>query len=405
MGWGDIARTQQQAPVLRNRILFVASGLSGRTVTAPTMARARSRSSTPARAAAAPPDAGLTARLRRLVATAATHQPLPTTRDLGQQFGVANTTVYRVLRSLTRDGEVWQHPVNGRYFPTGARLLLDRPKPVACLIRRLELGSELYREMLEGISAGCGAGRRTMLLWHDELLVNHPDPHEPPAFATVAQQRAILADFFARHGGSAGGFILDHVWSDAALQAHAGALQPAVVLFRGCSGASLGNIRADFRAGAFTALGHLLGRGYEQIIPASPFAGDPAVDEFAACLRTVAAELDCQSRVRAPARASTQAERAALVQRVRGAARRTAVLCPEDNVAMLLLSALRDAGVSCPRQAGLLSVMGTDFATRAGLSCLRYDFRRLGRAAVEALATSPTGRSAIEPVLSSGDTT
>lgn len=366
---------------------------------------ARNRRNTPSRAPAAAPETGLAARIRKLVATAAADQPLPTTRELGDRLGVANTTVFRVLRHLTQAGEVWQHPTNGRYFPKHARRLLARPKPVACLIRRLELGSELYRELLEGISAGCGADGRTMLLWHDELLVNHPDPHEPPVFASLAQQRAILGDFLARHGDTAGGFILDHVWSDDALRSQAAALRPALVLFRTCPLESVGNVSAGFRAGAFTALGHLLGRGYEQIIPASPFAGDPAVDEFFAALRLVAAELDCQTRVTEPARASTQAERLALVQRLRGASRRTALLCPEDNVAVLLFAALRDAGVACPRQVGLLSVMGTDFATRAGLSCLRYDFRKLGRAAVAALGVDPLGRSALEPVLYSGDTT
>ncbi len=366
------------------------------------MARARSSLPRPAARAPAP---GLATRVRQLLGESAGDQPLPTTRELGERFGVANTTIFRVLRGLTQAGEIWQHPTNGRYFPKNARLLLDRPKPIACLIRRLELGSELYRELLEGISAGCGAGRRTMLLWHDELLVNHPDPHEPPAFATVAQQGAILADFLARHGESAGGFILDHVWSDAALRTHARALRPAVMLFRHCANPAFGNVRVDFRAGALKALGYLLGRGYEQIMPVSPFQGDPAVDEFAGVLRTVAAELNCQTRVVATAPASTPADRATLAQRLRRTAKRTALVCPEDNIAMLLLPALRDSGVECPRRVGLLSVMGTDFATRAGLSCLRHDFRQLGQAAVAALSAEPTGRVAVEPALWTGDTT
>ncbi len=369
------------------------------------MARSLRRPRSTPLPSAAPPEAALVARLRKIVANLAADQPLPPTRELGTRFGVANTTVYRVLRAMAEAGDVWQHPTNGRYFPTSARLLIDRPKPVACLIRRLELGSELYRELLEGISAGCGAGRRTMLLWHDELLVNHPDPHQPPVFATFARQRAILADFLDRHGDSAGGFILDHVWSDDALGAHAGRLQPAVVLFRNCPLSFLGNAAADFRAGAFKAIGHLLGRGYEQIIPARPFSGDPAADEFAATLRTVATELGCAARITAAVGASTQAERAALGQRLRGATRRTAVVCPEDNVAMLLWSALREARLECPRQIGLLSVMGTDFATRAGLSCLRYDMRALGRMAVEALGATPPSRGALEPSLCAGETT
>jgi hypothetical protein len=318
---------------------------------------------------------------------------------------VANTTVFRALRRLAEAGEIWQQPGSGRYFPAGARLLLDRPKPVACLIRRLELGSELYRELLEGISAGCGAGRRTMLLWHDELLVNHPDPAEPPRFAPVAQQRAILEDFLARHGDAAGGYVLDHVWSDEALQAFADRLQPAVVLFRTCAVAPFGNVRADFRAGAFKAVGHLLGRGFERILPVHPFDGDPAVDEFAASLRTVADELGCADRLLAPAVAATAPDRRKLVQGLRRSPRRTALLCPEDNVAVLLRSALQESGIACPTAVGLLSVMGTDTASRAELSCLRYDFRQLGQAAVRTLDRGGGEARTFEPEVWPGATT
>ena len=208
-------------------------------------------------------DGDLPDHIRRALAAAPTDQPLPTTREFGKRFGVANTTVFRVLQRLTKDGEIWQHPTSGRYYPATARALLDRPKPVACLIRRLELGSEQYRELLEGISQGCGALHRTMLLWHDELLVNHAEPHEAPMFAPVAQQRAILANFLDRHGGAAGGFVLDHVWDDEALRSHADRLKPAVMLYRSCALEGFGNVRADFRCGALKALTHLLGRGFE----------------------------------------------------------------------------------------------------------------------------------------------
>jgi DNA-binding transcriptional regulator YhcF (GntR family) len=352
-----------------------------------------------------PAERTLTDRVRQLLTNAPADQPLPTTRELGERFRVANTTVFRLLRELARTGEIWQHPVNGRYYLPSAQALIDRPKPVACVFRRLELASELYRELLEGISAGCGALGRTMLLWHDELLVNHPDAHEPPAFARVAQQRVILHDFLGRHGSAAGGFILDHIWSDEALSSEIEALRPAVMLFRACSLPGIGNIRADFRAGAFKSVAYLLGRGFDQIIPVTPFPGDPAVEEFQAALSSVATELDCQNRFTAPALASSAAERTALVQRLKRANRRTALICPEDNVALLLLAAVKDAGLSCPGQVGILSVMGTDFAVRAGLTCLRYDFRKLGQAAVNALNAPAPVRESFEPTLAVGQST
>ncbi len=352
-------------------------------------------------------DSDLAGRVRHLAAGAPADGPLPTTRELGERFGVANTTVFRALRDLAARGDIWQHPVSGRYFPAAARARLDRPKPVACLLRRLELGSELYREFLEGISAGCGAARRTMLLWHDELLVNHPDPAEPPAFASASRQDAILADFIDRHADAAGGFILDHLWGDRALAAHRAALRPAVLLFRETKVPGIANVRADFRAGAFKALGHLLGRGFETIVPLRPFAGDPAVDEFERALTVAAGELDCLARLARPVPVGTDAERIALGQRLQRESRRSALISPEDNIARLTLETLRQAGIDLPGRVGLLSVMGTAFAAKADLSCLRYDFRAMGRAAAEMLGRPDADAAAriFEPIFVSGATT
>lgn len=344
-------------------------------------------------------------RIHQVLATAPSDQPLPTTRELGERLHIAHTTAFRLLRELATAGAVWQHPVNGRYYPAAARSLFDRPKPVACLFRRLELASELYRELLEGVSAGCGAHQRMMALWHDEGLLNHPDPQEPPIFAPVPQQRAILRNFASRHSAGAGGFILDHIWSDEALAAEFAALRPAVVLYRSTTLPDVSNIRADLRSGAFKALAHLLGRGFERIVPVVPFEGDPAVQEFGAVLDAVATELDCRACLAPPVIASRSADRAGLLQRVERGQRRCAILCPEDNIAIMLLTAGRAAGLSCPKDFGVLSVMGTDLATRAGVTCLRYDFRKLGRLAVDALDAAAPVRETLEPSLVPGSST
>jgi DNA-binding LacI/PurR family transcriptional regulator len=367
------------------------------------MANLKFRTQPTSRAQTAPAD--LAGRVRKVVADAHPDQALPTTRELGQLLGVANTTAFRVLQKLTLDGEIWQHPTSGRYYPPTARALLDRPKPVACLIRRLELGSEQYRELLEGISHGCGALHRTMLLWHDEMLVNHSEPHEPPLFAPVAQQRAILTNFLDRHGSAAGGFVLDHVWSDAVLRQHSRRLTPAVMLFRTCTVEDYSNVRANFRSGTLKALTHLLGRGFEQIIPVEPFTGDPAITEFIGALESAADETGCRNRLGAVASARTDRDRTALIQRLSHMSQRTALVCPEDNVALLLADAAREAGLACPERIGLLSVMGTDYATKAGMSCLRYDFRAMGRLAVEALGSAQPVQHVLEPNLISGSTT
>lgn len=350
-------------------------------------------------------DGDIAAAILKLVAGAPADRPLPTTRELGKRHRVASATAYRMLQKLTQEGTVWQHPTSGRFYPSSARVLLDRPKPVACVIRRLELDSEQYRELLEGISLGCGDLRRSMLLWHDQLLVNHPLPREAPVFASVAEQRAILEEFLDRHGEPAGGFILDHVWDDEALHDFRRRLQPAVILFRTCNVDGITSVRADFRSGAFKVLTHLLGRGYEYLIPIQPFANDPAVAEFFAALNKAADETGCRDRISPPVMGSTEVERTSLVRQLTAAKRRTALICPEDNVATFIVGQLRAAGNECPARIGMFSAMGTDVATKSGLSCLRYDYRAMGKRAVEALESSVRTGHTFDAELIQGVTT
>ena len=342
--------------------------------------------------------------LVRLVSAAPNDAPLPTTRELGQRFAVANTTVFRIFEKLVQGGKVWQHP-GGRYYPAAARATLHRLKPVACLTRRLELCSQLYRELLEGISSGCGLHQRTMLLWHDDLLVNHPDVTREPVFATPGQQRAILRRFLDRHGETAGGFVLDHVWHDDVIGEFADRLLPGVIMFRVCGIMSVSNIKADFRAGILMALTHLLARSYDRILPIEPFASDPAVEEFLSILSTAGEDLGCRDRILPTAGAGTSEQRARLIHRLQESKGRTALLVPEDNIARTLLENIKTAGIACPEKIGLLSGMGTDFAVKAGLSCLRYDFRALGRRAIEALSAKPPAHEALAPQFFAGSTT
>ncbi|MFH1496780.1 MAG: substrate-binding domain-containing protein [Verrucomicrobiota bacterium] len=323
--------------------------------------------------------------------------PLPTTRDLAAEFGVSAATAFRLLQALAAENLFWQH-TSGRFYRAAARPILDRPRPVACLIRRLELCSALYREMLEGISAGSGEARRAMLLWHDDVLVNHADPARPPVFAKAGAQRLLLDGFLERHGGDAGGYLLDHVWSDAVLAQAGTRIAPAVLLFRRApAGLPLGNVRADFDSAAMQALAHLLGRGFTKIVPVEPFAGDPAVEEFFAALEKAAETMACANRLAARARASTPGEAAALVK---GLSRktRTALLVPEDHVAVRLHGMLTEAGRVCPDNVGLLAVMGTAVGEQAGLSRLAFDFRAMGRMAVSLLA-EPTPRTEVFPAV------
>ena len=360
----------------------------------------------PAPARSPKPRAKLEAHLRAVSGDDAwpVDRPLPTTRALAAKFGPSAATVFRLLQQLEVEGALWQH-ASGRFYRAAARALLDRPKPVACLIRRLELCSALYRELLEGISAGAGEARRAMLLWHDDVLVNHPDPDRPPTFAGAAAQRVVLDGFLERHASDAGGFVLDHVWTDAVLKRADKRLAPGVLLFRRApAGSPLANVRADFDAAATQALAHLLGRGFTRLVPVEPFAGDPAVEEFLTALDRAATALGCADKLAPRAAGRLPEEQAALIAALprRG---RTALIVPEDHVAVRLRTRLETEGRACPETVGLLAVMGTDVAGAAGLTRLSFDFRAMGRAAIRLLGEGEPGEVVFSPTLHLGATT
>lgn len=218
-------------------------------------------------------------------------------------------------------------------------------------------------------------------------------------------QRLLLDSFLERHGDAAGGYLLDHVWSDAVLKRAGDRLAPGVLLFRKAPpGLRLSNVRADFEAAATQALAHLLGRGFTRVVPVEPFSGDPAVTEFFNAVETAARSLACEERLAPRVRASTPEEAAALIRSLPKNTR-TALLVPEDHVAVRLHALLRETGSACPEDVGILAVMGTGVSARDGLSRLGFDFRAMGRAAVGLLAESKPRSIAFPPVLQHGETT
>ena len=76
--------------------------------------------------------------------------------------------------------------------------------------------------------------------------------------------------------------------------------------------------------------------------------------------------------------------------------------------AMLASDAARaaaEAGLRSPERIGLLPVMGTDLATKAAISCLRYAYRAMGHLAVEAPGSGQAVQQMLEPQPVTGPTT
>lgn len=337
--------------------------------------------------------------LRTLVETKAwdLSRPLPTTREIGQRFGISNATVCRLLIRLSAEGLIWRRS-NGRYFLNESRRVFEN-EPYACLLRRLKNWSRVYQGVMGGFSQAFARDRASMLFVHNDTLVRHADTAHPPVHADAAEQRAALAEFCRGYEGRYRGVLLDEVWRDDVLREFLSQLGAAVITCRPTTVAGLSSVSADFGVGALLAVGHLFARGYEEIWLAVPFANSATVDVQTRETLAAAAMLGKPIAARNVVSVATPVERERFVARLVATRARVGVFCLEDNMSVLLREALQQAGLACPVRVGLLSGMGTDLVTERRISTLRIDYEKIGETAGEILASGKVRTVRIAPEL------
>jgi hypothetical protein len=313
------------------------------------------------------------------------NKPLPTTRELGDQHHVSNASACRLLKRLDEEGVIWRRE-NGRYYPNESRRLYERRKPYACLIRKLQHWSRMYHAIMSGFSQAFGRNKASMLFVHNESLVRHADTEHPPLHAGLSAQREALAEFFDDDGSEFGGLLLDDVWLDDALAKFSSKLRNAVVVCRTTTLPQLSSVSVDFDSSALLAMGHLYARAYEEIWIAVPFSNSAPVDLMQAAALKAANSLGSPIDRKNVCPAATPADRERLIARLKISKKRVGVFCLEDNMSLVLWRALKDSGIDCPAQVGLLSGMG-DIVSDLGISSIRIDYEAIGRTAGEILVS------------------
>ncbi len=331
-------------------------------------------------------------------------KPLPTTREFGRRFGVSNTSAFRVLQKLQIEGLLWQAE-NGRYYLSQARSLVTKPKPIACLLRKLQIWTKTYQSIMAGFSEACGVETTSMLFVHNETLVQHPNLSEPPKFATLTEQKQTLEDFLERSGNMVSGLLLDSAWSDKVLSSLRGKFERCVVLYRNSNLGFGGNVHMASEAGGMLALAHLMTRGFKEIWIARPFAGYAPIEEMIEALIRAATEAGMARTKLKVVFAATPAERQSLIKQLKSSPSRIGVYCPDDNVSRILQQAFQEAKLPVPEKVGLLSGMGTIAVTEHKISSVQYDFQKIGKVAAEMLFGDALRKISIEPELFFGGTT
>ncbi len=299
---------------------------------------------------------------------------------------------------MTGRGLLWRNG-SGRYYSALAQPILEKPKPLVCLLRQLQVWAFAYQGIMAGVSAACGRSSRSMILTHNDFLVRHPDTSLPPTFGSAADQIQALTQFFEIHPEPLHGFVLDHLWKDEVIARFRKQLSNVVVTDRRSTLDFVSGVFPDDRLGATLALGHLAARGYQKILAVRPFEGDEPTDRFLEAIFAAAQQIGFPLEQSDLRMASTPAERQALVAEVAASPVRIALFCPEDNVSTLLLEKLRSAGLSVPERVGLLSCGAGRNAEAKGFSSLVVPFERIGEEAVAIMSrNTETPRHVCLPV-------
>ena len=310
--------------------------------------------------------------ITELIRALPSSQPLPTLRDLGEAFELHPSTISRLLRDLETEGLIWQGS-SGRFFAAGERSEILRGAPVCFIGREMMHWSQLYQELLAGVSEVCSANSSPLIFQAAPNLVRVPVLLEPPIFGDIPSQVKELKALVKGIPKGCSGFLLDHLWSQEAINSVSFPSGQRVRLLYG-EGKRRKVISPDYGAGVEMTVQHVRNGGFKRIFLVIPFEGEPLIDDCIRRLRIALAPLGCeeilfQDKKRISALATEGDERICLV-------------CPEDNTALGLANLIRRTKPSgAPDRLEIMATQGTGVVT-APHSRLRFDYRRLGRAAV-----------------------
>lgn len=299
------------------------------------------------------------------------NQALPTLRELGEEFSLHPSTIFRLLRDLETEGSVWQGPT-GRFFAATARSEALRGAPLCFIGRQMRQWSQLYQEMLEGVAEVCSANGSPLIIHSAPSLVRVPVELEAPVFATVDEQKKELARIVSSIPRGCAGSLLDHLWMDEALRSSS--FQPGreVQLLSG-SGKYAKTVAPDYAAGVEMLVNHLHAKAFGRVCLVVPFNGDPAIEQCLALLREALSSFDL--------REIPFDDDPALRDFATRSRTNRCLVCLEDNTALGLATKILDWVPSSRQcQVEVLATQGTGVVTSPH-SRLRYDYRRLGRTA------------------------
>lgn len=318
-----------------------------------------------------------------------------TLKDVAERAGVHPGTASRALNPAT-EGLVNRDTV--RRVRRAAKELAYQPNQLARGLRIArtmtvgvvvpDLTNPLFPPIVQGAEAALtAAGYRTLIANTDNV---------------GQREREMVESFDARQAD--GLIVASAMLVDPALSAAAAEGRPIVLINRYVDGAALPLVTSDDTSGIGQALRHLADLGHERVGylsgPMNISTGRGRTRAF----RELRGELGLDD---APALVEESAEYsveggAEAARRLLAAARPTALLCGNDQIALGALDAIRELGLSCPDDISVIGYNDMPFIDKLAppLTSVRVPHAQLGSVAAEMLVERLThGRADVRTVV------
>jgi DNA-binding transcriptional regulator YhcF (GntR family) len=300
---------------------------------------------------------------------------LPSLRQLADQFDLHSTTIFRLLHDLETEGLVWQGP-NRRFYPASAQSDALKGKPICFIGRKVQDWSQLYQEIIEGVAEVCAANGSPLVLHPSPNLVQVPVKLEPAILATEAEQKAELKRLLKTRPRGCAGIILDHLWCDAALSQLKFPQGQCIQLLSG-SGTHAKVISPNYEAGSQLISKYVQSRAFDQVYLVEANTEEPLLHSSLGQMQATLADLSSHT--------FSFYDEAARSQAINSIGPHCCFICTEDNTALGLADYIRKSEAATKiDMIEMLAIQGTGVVT-APHTRLRYDYRRLGRAAASSI--------------------
>jgi LacI family transcriptional regulator len=300
-----------------------------------------------------------------------------TIRDVAQAAGVSVATVSRAfnnsgpVREQTR-GRIVEAAERLRYVPNGAARTLSTRRTQTIGVLLPDLYGEFFSEVIRGIDRVVqGEG------WHLLMSSSH------------AGRESIVTALGAMRGRVDGLLVMSPDLDTRTLSANLPERLPAVLINCEPGGRRYDSINIDNYTGAYAVTEYLIRLGHRRIaLLGGPDRNHDARERLRGSIAALgAAGLDCPAALRASGDFSEASGHAAAIHFLSVYEPPTAIVAANDSMAIGAVSALREHGVSVPRE---VSVAGFDDIPIAryldpSLTTVRVSIPTLGERAAQRL--------------------